>query len=94
MLRTSKDVRILVEGPILGRGELDNWEGLILARGAASARVKETLVKAGLLGKDIQVHYAAVDTDAMLADLQELDQLGDLLFQCFDDQREETLTNS
>ena len=82
-----------VEGPIQGHGELANWEGMLQARGAVSVRIEEALVKVGQLGKDIQGHHLAVDTDAVLADLRALDELSELLFQCFDEQRQEILTN-
>lgn len=83
----------LVDGPIVGRGELTNWEGMLQDRGALSVRIEEALVKVGQLGKDIQGHHSAVDTDAVLADLLALDQLGDHLFQCFDELRQEILTD-
>lgn len=83
----------IADGPIVGRGELANWNAMLQAQVAAPARIEKILVKAGRLGKNIQKHHSSEDTAAVLADLEVLDQLGELLFQCFDTLRQEILTN-
>lgn len=82
----------IVDGPIAGRGGLGSWEGMLQPQGAALARIDETLLRVEQLGEDIQRHHSAVDSEAVLSDLQVLDQLGEQLFQCFDELRKEMLS--